>query len=86
MAAQIPRRETARGKLTLSVPGRDQQHQPIDLAALDALKLRGNLLVNSRRLIAQVGVLGEANSACLCCPPASLRGQHLLEPEQRVRR
>jgi hypothetical protein len=61
MAAQIPRRETARGKLTLSVPGRDQQHQPIDLAALDALKLRGNLLVNSRRLIAQVGVLGEAN-------------------------
>jgi hypothetical protein len=40
---------------------RHQQHQAVDLASFDALKLLGDLMVDLRRLVARVGVLGEAN-------------------------
>jgi hypothetical protein len=37
--AQVARRETPRRQLALAVAGRHEDHQPVDLAALDGLQL-----------------------------------------------
>src|SRR6516164_3098614 len=41
--AEIPRGETPRGKLALAVTRGHQQHESVDLAALDSFQLSGNL-------------------------------------------
>jgi hypothetical protein len=43
------------------VARRHQQHQAVDLASFDALKLAGDLMMDRRRLVTRIGVLGEAN-------------------------
>ena len=61
MAAEVPGWKAAGGELGFAVAGRDQQHQAIDLAGLDALQLLGDLVMDRGWLVARVGVLGEAN-------------------------
>jgi len=61
MTPEIPRRKAPRREFRFAVPWRHQQHQPVDLATFDALKLLGDLMVDRRRLVTRISVFGEAN-------------------------
>jgi hypothetical protein len=61
MPSEIPSRETPRGKLALAVARRYQQHESVDLAALDALQLLGDLPMQACRLVSGIRVAGEVN-------------------------
>ena len=61
MPAEIPRRETPRGKLALAVTRGHQQHKPVDFTALDTFELLGNLPMQARRLVSGIRVAGEVN-------------------------
>jgi hypothetical protein len=61
MPAEIPRGETPRGKLALAVTRGHQQHEPVDLTALDTFELLGNLPMQARRLVSGIRVTGEVN-------------------------
>ena len=61
MTPEVPRGEAPRGEFRFAVPWRYQQHQAVDLATFDALELLGDLMVEDRRPVAGISVLGEAN-------------------------
>ena len=61
MTPKVPRGEAPRREFRFAVPWRHQQHQAVDLATFDTLELFGDLMMDRRRLVARVGVFGEAN-------------------------
>jgi hypothetical protein len=63
MPAEIPRREPLRCQLGLAVPRGHQQHEPVNLATLNALELLGYLLVVRCGLILGERVFSERYQA-----------------------
>jgi hypothetical protein len=59
--AEIPRRETPRGKLALAVTRGHQQHESVHLATFDPFQLFGNLPMQAGRLVPGIRVAGEVN-------------------------
>src|SRR5215472_14557193 len=61
MPTEVPRGEASRCQLALAVARRYQQHESVDLAALDALQLLGDLPMQACRLVSGIRVAGEVN-------------------------
>jgi hypothetical protein len=55
------------------MPRRHEDHQPVDLAALDRLQLVGDLLVVLGAFVKRVGVFSEPRAASASPAPPSLR-------------
>src|SRR5262245_4860129 len=72
MPAEIPRGEASRRQLAFAVSRRHQQHQPVDLTALDTFELFGNLPMQARSLVARESVLSEGEKACRRRPSLAL--------------
>ena len=69
-----PRRKAARSQLGLRVSGRTEDHQAVNLAALDGLKLRGNDTVMPSDLETGEGVSREADQVFTGVPPGEQLG------------
>ena len=61
MTPEVPRWKAPRREFRFAVPWRYQQHQPVNVGTFDAPELLGDLMMDRRRLVARVGVFGEAN-------------------------
>jgi len=63
MTAEIPGRKTTGRKLGLAMARRDQKHKPVNLTALNALELIGNLAMDFPGLITRIRIFSERYQA-----------------------
>lgn len=75
---KVPCGETSRCQFRLAVPRRHQEHQTVDLSALDPFQLLRDLAVNMSCLVARIGKLSEPDQALLRFDPPPHLDQGVL--------